>query len=250
FDHRSDLFAAGVVLYETLTRRRLYDAPTAVALRALLAQPFVPPSALNPAVPRALDDLCARALERDPERRLQTGTQLADALDEVLWQLRWHSGRLAEIVRRQLPAPAPSIDGTPTPAANGSIDRAGRAGALAATKSPSPRSLRTPITLAALLTLALAVVAWTMHRRTPDRAVATAPTVAVRIDSQPPNAELTLDGDPPLHAQTPFAGRVPQTNRTRSLRLRLAGYAPVDLVLRPRADVVLDVPLPPLAAKN
>jgi serine/threonine protein kinase len=254
FDHRSDLFAAGVVLYETLTRRRLYDGQTADAMRALVVEDVPPPSQRNPALPPALDEICARALARDPARRYQTGAQLADALDEVLWQLRWGSGRLAEILRRQRPARDESVraaSATATQTAGNVEPAADVRDRPRERSSSSRRTWRRGLALVGLSALAglCAVVGWSARHGRVAAVAVSVPTIAVRIDSQPPNAELTLDGDPPLRAQTPFRGRLPQATQTRNLRLRLAGYAPVDLTLRPRGDILLDIPLQPIVPR-
>src|SRR6185295_8045820 len=82
-DRRADLFAAGVVLWEALTRKRLFaaDDPGSVVSMVLHA-PISRPSAHNPAVSRATDAVVLRALDRDPDRRYQTASELAAALEE------------------------------------------------------------------------------------------------------------------------------------------------------------------------
>ena len=81
FDARADLWALGVVMYELLTSRRLFDAPenfqTITRVRKL---PIPRPSRANPIVSPELDDIVMTALERDPGRRWQTAAMLRDAL--------------------------------------------------------------------------------------------------------------------------------------------------------------------------
>jgi eukaryotic-like serine/threonine-protein kinase len=80
-DRRVDVFAAGIVLWECLTGERLFDAPTeAESITRVLRDPIAPPSLSRPEVSLELDEVCLRALERDPERRFETAGEFADAL--------------------------------------------------------------------------------------------------------------------------------------------------------------------------
>lgn len=86
-DPRSDLFAAGVLLYHLLTGQRPFGYPRSHrALRRRLWRDPVPPRALNPACPLYLQEVILRCLETDPEARYPTAAQLAFDLkhkDEV-----------------------------------------------------------------------------------------------------------------------------------------------------------------------
>ena len=68
----SDLYSVGVILYELLTGVVPFDGDTAVAIafKQVSAQPR-PPSAVNPAVPGALDAIVLRALAKDPAAALR-----------------------------------------------------------------------------------------------------------------------------------------------------------------------------------
>ena len=78
----SDLYSTGVVLYEMLTGRVPFDGDSAVsiALKQVSEQP-APPSALNPAVPPALDAVVLRALAKDPANRFVSAEEFSRALD-------------------------------------------------------------------------------------------------------------------------------------------------------------------------
>lgn len=84
-DARADLFALGIVLWETLTGQLLFesDAGTMSILLAVLQRPIQPPSMVCPEVPLALERVCMRALERDVTKRYQTGREFIDALTEA-----------------------------------------------------------------------------------------------------------------------------------------------------------------------
>lgn len=80
-DRRSDVFAAGIVLWEALTGRRLFGADTqAETLAKVLSEPIPPPSTHRHEVPFELDDVCLRALERAKDRRFQTALEFANEL--------------------------------------------------------------------------------------------------------------------------------------------------------------------------
>jgi serine/threonine protein kinase len=77
-DHRADLYALGVVLYELLAGRRPFDAATPSLLRAQIVRGAPPPpSAINPDVPTALDATCLRCLARQPHDRYPRADVLA-----------------------------------------------------------------------------------------------------------------------------------------------------------------------------
>jgi eukaryotic-like serine/threonine-protein kinase len=81
---RSDVFSAGIVLWDVLTGRQLFRRNEDVAtINAVLSQQIVAPSSLASHLPRALDAVVLKALERDPERRFQTAAEFAEALEQL-----------------------------------------------------------------------------------------------------------------------------------------------------------------------
>ena len=84
-DAKSDLYSLGVVLYEMVTGRVPFDAdtPVSVALKHMQEKP-VPPIELNPAIPQSLNDLILKAMEKDPNMRYSTATEMIEDLDKIL----------------------------------------------------------------------------------------------------------------------------------------------------------------------
>lgn len=81
----SDLYALGVVLYLLLTGRTPFAGASPAELPALVADNDPPaPRLLSPAVPRDLETICLKLLERDPARRYPSATALAADLHRFL----------------------------------------------------------------------------------------------------------------------------------------------------------------------
>jgi len=84
-DARADVYGLGATLYQCLTGRTPFDGETIERLvtRMLVEDP-VPVRRLNPGVPRDLEVVTRKALEREPARRYATAADLADDLEAVL----------------------------------------------------------------------------------------------------------------------------------------------------------------------
>jgi serine/threonine-protein kinase len=100
-DGRSDLFCAGIILYELLCGRRLFTGTHEGEVMLKIAGAAVPaPSSLNPRVPEALSQVVMRALAREPERRFASGREMARAIEAACGQELFHEEQLAAVMRQ------------------------------------------------------------------------------------------------------------------------------------------------------
>jgi pentatricopeptide repeat protein len=83
-DARTDLFSFGLVLFEMATGSHAFSGETEAALHdAILCQPAPTARELNPSVPRALDSVIAKALEKDRARRYRSAAEMHSDLERV-----------------------------------------------------------------------------------------------------------------------------------------------------------------------
>jgi formylglycine-generating enzyme required for sulfatase activity len=84
-DSRSDLYSAGVVLYEMLTGERAFTGSSfASVIYKVINIDLSPPSRLKPAVPGSLDGLVARACAKQAGERFQTAAEFASEMNRAL----------------------------------------------------------------------------------------------------------------------------------------------------------------------
>ncbi|MDB4979899.1 MAG: Serine/threonine protein kinase PrkC, regulator of stationary phase [Myxococcales bacterium] len=100
-DGRVDLFALGIVMHELLTGTRLFRGEDDMAtLKQIVgAKKVVAPSKARAGIPRALDRIVLRALERDPSRRYPNAAAMARDLDEVVLSSRLGVTEVAAFAR-------------------------------------------------------------------------------------------------------------------------------------------------------
>jgi serine/threonine protein kinase len=124
-DHRSDLYALGVVLYQTLVGRMPFGGTTPQAvLQDVIHQSPPPPRQYNPNLSPALEAVILKALAKDPRQRFQRAAEMVKALRQALGQ------GAAAVPATGWPATmtdrsAAAAQGWP---ANGQQDRAGAGG--------------------------------------------------------------------------------------------------------------------------
>jgi serine/threonine-protein kinase len=79
-DGRSDLFSAGVILYQFLTGERPFSGSAATTMQKVLKEDPLPPSSLNVQTPLEMDAIVRKALAKRPEDRFQTASEFAAAI--------------------------------------------------------------------------------------------------------------------------------------------------------------------------
>lgn len=84
-DAKSDIYSLGVVMYEMLTGKVPFDADTSVsvALKHMQEQP-IPPMEINENIPKAVNDIILKAMEKEPMARYQTATAMLKDLAKAL----------------------------------------------------------------------------------------------------------------------------------------------------------------------
>lgn len=110
-DGRTDLYSAGVLLYQMTTGKRPFSGDDAYSvMKAQIEQVPVPPESLNPAVSRELSLIIGRALSKDPAQRFQRAEDFVQALEGVC----------ATLVQAVVPVRSNAPSSTTTPKSNSS----------------------------------------------------------------------------------------------------------------------------------
>jgi eukaryotic-like serine/threonine-protein kinase len=117
-DARTDVFAAGIVLWELLTGKRLFGGMSEVeSMVAIVNESAPPPSSVIPGLPPEIDEILARALARSADDRYASASEMRRDLEALMRQQHWASNAMT--VEQELLAlfkPAELFDDGPTTA--------------------------------------------------------------------------------------------------------------------------------------
>jgi serine/threonine protein kinase len=217
-DGRSDLFSAGLILYELVTGEKAYQGDSVVALVYKIAHED-PDLSLLPRVEAwaQLRKVLAGALARDPEMRYPDAGHMQDelalALRDLGGQSDWTTASdrgLAFRSKAEAPEPGPRAGGTRAGGSGGTgespqLDERGRIHSARA-NDPVPRSLRAGLAAAALVAVGLLAAGGVMLARSSRSPVPSVPatTLAAYL---PPTPQLAPATVPTARPATPIPAK-------------------------------------------
>ncbi len=99
-DHRADIFSLGVTLYELITLQRAFDGKTSQEVMGkVTARDPTLPTKVARLIPKDLETICLKAMEKNPDRRYASAAELLDDLNRFL-EFRPITAQPAGLVRR------------------------------------------------------------------------------------------------------------------------------------------------------
>lgn len=271
-DHRSDIFALGVVLWESLSGRRLFKRDSETATLLAVAQCQVPPpSELNADIPAELDAVLLKALAPRREDRFEDAAALRLALEDWLVQARQpasnaHLGAFmrslyAERLSKEASLGHPVIEEiTHSSTAHQPVTAVAPPTPTAV--EPPPRS-RAPMIVAGVLAVVALAAVVLFGRPSPAPAPAPPPVaveapalpveppapppppaveeVTLTITSEPAGAHVSIADEPA--GVTPYQWTTPRSETAVAVKLSLRGFKDVVQEVTPREDGRVDVRL-------
>jgi tRNA A-37 threonylcarbamoyl transferase component Bud32 len=207
-DIRTDIWSLGVVLFELVTARVPFDAESPTALAIKLATEIAPlVRTANPAVPVALEQIIARCLERERDRRFQTVGELAVALQELASPRSYVSIERVVATLRKAGMVDTRMSDLFAAAAPAGASTAGSWGQTASRPASSGRAAAGGFAVATLVVVGVA--AFFVHRQlgshAPDVAAATSgpPLVSPPQAGVPPAPSVAVTPPPPTASAPP-----------------------------------------------
>ena len=198
-DGRSDLFSAGVILYQFLTGERPFAGSATTTMQKVLKEDPLPPSSLNVQAPSGMDAVVRKALAKRPEDRFQTASEFADALRAAAPGVS-----LAATDPTLVGAADATVLTAPTAAAT-TRRAAPAAGAVPTEKKSQTAAVAVAIGVAAVV---IGAVAWYIAERPSATSASTTQAQSAPAPSQPTPAMPT---PAPVAAAAPVAVAAPGT---------------------------------------
>lgn len=190
-DARTDVYALGLVLYESVTGRKAYFAETLTQLAVMIHEGrYAPVSQFRSDTPPGFEEVIARALDANRDTRYQTMRAFMEALGAFVDVNAIPHLTAAELAVRTATAPAAF---TAQPLAGGAATDAGVENSRPGTAAPSNKARNTALAVAATA-LVLAVggaVVWARFLTPPA-----APALAAGSEATP---ELSAEAEPTLN---------------------------------------------------
>jgi len=210
-DGRSDLFSAGVILYQFLTGERPFSGSATATMHKVLEEDPLPPSRFNVQVPGAMDAVVRKALAKRPDERYQTADEFAAALRGATERpnVTAEATLLANAEPPQVAPPvAPPVAPTQTKAT-------AAAGDGTADIAPSRKSRTPMIAVAAAVAVVTVVVGlWATFQRSAGDAAKVAQTPVPSMTAPAPAPSAAPATAAPV-AAVPAAAAVPKTDPGR-----------------------------------
>jgi serine/threonine-protein kinase len=211
-DGRADLYSAAVILFQLVTGDVPFRAESPMGIISRhLSEPLTPPSRRRPDldVPRAIDDIVARGMEKSRELRFPTAIAFRDALDAMLNVTLGPPTPLPPSVRAAMPT-ARDIPPTPLGTATVPVPGADRFGTTADMTGRSSRRQRFVVIVGIMLLLGASAIGATVAVRArkaqlaAKQAAPTAPAPAI-VRAQPMPVAPTAPAAPTDPAAAPPA---------------------------------------------
>ena len=258
-DHRVDIYAVGVIMYELLTASVPFKADTFMGIltKHIFENP-VPPSQLNPeaGIPVEVEEIILKAMAKDRAERFQSMTEMAAAIAQASGRMTRPTGDNPQLPPRRIASPSQTY----APAA--SLPRPSTVTELPDRPPRSSGPLLIGV-IVALLVVGGVATAVVMRGNEPERppvptrpvrAPTTRPaavkpeavTVEITVKSRPPGAAIfrgaPAAGKEPIGV-TPKTVKLPRDDRSLLLTLRLEGYRDESIAIVPSKDKELIAPL-------
>ena len=107
-DHRSDIYSLGKAFYEILAGRLPYDVSDSDRfdiLKMIVEVKFKPPSHFNKTIPRPIDRIIMKALEKDPDDRYQNAREMLEDIEALEQKKPTKPADLSENGQKRTPSP-------------------------------------------------------------------------------------------------------------------------------------------------